>query len=163
MSIFGPTDNGSAPVPRLALTKVEAASCLGVSVEFLEQHVLPEIPAVRGTLIPLAALRQWLDHEPLPAPNEVLTVEETAARVKVSRRTVMRAIKTGQLAASQLNQGRGGWRIYTSAIDEWMRERAAPVRVEARVSVSRRVEPRRPAAPSWRPSAPASSDGRLTP
>jgi len=48
---------------RLALSKTEAAEALGVSVDFLEDHVLPELRVVRvgrRRLIPLAELERWL-------------------------------------------------------------------------------------------------------
>ena len=51
-------------VPRLALTKAEAAEALGVSVDFLEEHVLPELRIVRRgrrRLIALRELQRWLD------------------------------------------------------------------------------------------------------
>jgi hypothetical protein len=44
-------------VPRLALSKTEAADALGVSVDFLEEHVLHELKVVRRgrrRLIPLS-------------------------------------------------------------------------------------------------------------
>lgn len=51
-------------LPRLALSKTEAASTLGVSVDFFEQHVMPELRIVRRgrrRLIPVGELRRWLD------------------------------------------------------------------------------------------------------
>jgi excisionase family DNA binding protein len=48
----------------LALTKAEAAEALGVSVDFLEEHVLPELRIVRRgrrRLIALRELQRWLD------------------------------------------------------------------------------------------------------
>lgn len=51
-------------VPRLALTKAEAAEAIGVSVDFLEQHVMPELRIVRRgrrRVIPIAELERWLD------------------------------------------------------------------------------------------------------
>jgi excisionase family DNA binding protein len=63
-----------ARVPRLALTKAEAAEALGVSVDFLEQHVMPELRVVRRgrrRLIALGELERWLQQSgeavPLPA------------------------------------------------------------------------------------------------
>jgi hypothetical protein len=53
-----------AKVPRLALTKVEAAEALGVSVDFLEQHVMPELRVIRRgrrRLIPVLELERWID------------------------------------------------------------------------------------------------------
>ena len=61
--------NGSAGparangIPRLALSKSEAAEALGCSVDFLEQHVLHELRVVRRgrrRLIPVRELEQWL-------------------------------------------------------------------------------------------------------
>jgi excisionase family DNA binding protein len=58
---------GSIPattVPRLALSKTEAADALGVSIDFLEQHILHELRIVRRgrrRLIPLTELQRWID------------------------------------------------------------------------------------------------------
>lgn len=52
------------PLPRLALSKAEAASTLGVSIDFFEEHVMPELRIVRRgrrRLIPLTELQRWLD------------------------------------------------------------------------------------------------------
>jgi excisionase family DNA binding protein len=46
------------------VTKVEAAEALGVSVDFLEDHVMRELRIVRRgrrLLIPLNELARWLD------------------------------------------------------------------------------------------------------
>lgn len=54
-----------AAVPRLALSRAEAADALGVSVDFLEQHVLHDLRMVRRgrrCLIPLAELQRWIDN-----------------------------------------------------------------------------------------------------
>ena len=51
-------------VIRLAITKAEAADALGVSVDFLEDHVMRELRVVRRgrrLLIPVDELTRWLD------------------------------------------------------------------------------------------------------
>jgi excisionase family DNA binding protein len=51
-------------VPRLALSKGEAANALGVSIDFLEEHVMHELKVVRRgrrRLIPLSELQRWID------------------------------------------------------------------------------------------------------
>jgi len=51
-------------IPRLALTKLEAAQALGVSVDFLEAHIMRELRIIRlgrRRLIPVAELARWLD------------------------------------------------------------------------------------------------------
>ena len=48
---------------RLALSKAEAAESLGVSVDHLERHVLPELRIIRSgrlRLIPVDELKAWL-------------------------------------------------------------------------------------------------------
>lgn len=53
-------------VPRQALTADEAAECLGVSRDFFDDHVLPELRIVRRgrkRIIPLRAIERWLDEE----------------------------------------------------------------------------------------------------
>ena len=55
----------AATVPRLALSKTEAADALGVSIDFLEQHILHELRIVRRgrrRLIPLTELQRWIDN-----------------------------------------------------------------------------------------------------
>jgi hypothetical protein len=49
---------------RLAFSKDEAASTLGCSVDFLEEHVLPELAVVRRgrrVFVAVAELERWLD------------------------------------------------------------------------------------------------------
>lgn len=49
---------------RMALTKAEAAETLGVSVDFFERHVMPELRIVRRgrrRLIPTDELGRWLN------------------------------------------------------------------------------------------------------
>jgi len=52
------------PPARLAVSKAEAARLLGTSVDFLEQHVLPELKVVRRgrkVLIPARELERWVE------------------------------------------------------------------------------------------------------
>jgi len=56
--------HGDGGVPRLALTKAEAAEALGVSVDFFEDHVMLELKIVRRgrrRLIPITELTRWLE------------------------------------------------------------------------------------------------------
>lgn len=58
----GPAD--PALSGRLALSKLEAAGALGVSVDVLEEHVMHELPVVRRgrrRLIPVRELLRWLE------------------------------------------------------------------------------------------------------
>lgn len=53
-----------AALGRLALSKREAANALGVSVDFLEEHVMHELRIVRRgrrRLIPVRELERWLE------------------------------------------------------------------------------------------------------
>ncbi len=59
-----PADSAQSRIPRLAVSKVEAAEALGVSVDFLEEHVLHELRIVRRgrrRLIPIAELSRWME------------------------------------------------------------------------------------------------------
>jgi len=50
-------------VPRLALTRAEAAASLGVSEDYFDRHVAPTLPMCRlgrRCLVPVAALEKWL-------------------------------------------------------------------------------------------------------
>jgi excisionase family DNA binding protein len=61
-STSGPT----AGRVRLALSKVEAADALGISVDFLEDHVMHELRVVRKgrrRLIPVKELERWMDEQ----------------------------------------------------------------------------------------------------
>ena len=54
------------PPHRLALTPAEAAKALGVSRDFYDQHVAPDLRVVRRgrrRLVPVRELEQWLDRE----------------------------------------------------------------------------------------------------
>lgn len=53
----------TAPVPRTALTRDEAAASLGISLDSFERYVQPGIRMVRRgklRLVPVAALERWL-------------------------------------------------------------------------------------------------------
>jgi excisionase family DNA binding protein len=55
-----------APVPRVALTRQEAAQSLGVSLSFFAEHVQPQLKLVRvGSvrLVPLRELDRWVERE----------------------------------------------------------------------------------------------------
>lgn len=61
-----PTERGRPAEMRLALSPDEAASALGVSSNFLDQHVMPELRVVRRgrrRLIPVRELERWLNEE----------------------------------------------------------------------------------------------------
>jgi len=49
---------------KLALTKQEAAAALGMSIDHLDRHVMPDLRVVRSgrlRLIPVAELERWLE------------------------------------------------------------------------------------------------------
>ena len=61
---LGEHADSAPPVRRVALSRAEAAAALGVSVDFLDQHVVHELRIVcrgRRRLIPLRELERWLD------------------------------------------------------------------------------------------------------
>jgi hypothetical protein len=52
------------PVPRIALSKEEAAEALGMSVRSLDKYVLPDVKVIRRgmlVLIPVKQLDAWAD------------------------------------------------------------------------------------------------------
>jgi hypothetical protein len=56
------TDLG--PIPRLALTREEAAAAIGMSIDSFERHVQPSLRLVRVgrlRLVPVAELGRWLE------------------------------------------------------------------------------------------------------
>ena len=58
---------------RLALSRQEAAVAIGVSVDFLDEHVMPELRVVRKgrrKIIPVRELERWL------AANAALALHE---------------------------------------------------------------------------------------
>lgn len=53
-----------APIPRLALSREEAATALGMSLDSFERHVQPSLRMCRlgrMRLVPVAELSRWLD------------------------------------------------------------------------------------------------------
>ena len=61
--------------PKLALSKAEAAAALGVSVDFFEVHVMPELRVVRRgrrVLVAVREIERWLE------ANAALTLEREA-------------------------------------------------------------------------------------
>jgi hypothetical protein len=53
-----------APIPRLALSREEAAAALGMSIDSFERHVQPTMRLVRlgrMRLVPVRELERWLD------------------------------------------------------------------------------------------------------
>ena len=60
-------------VPRVTLTKSEAAAALGISVDSFGRHVQPELRLIRRgrmRLIPVSELERWV------AENATLTLNE---------------------------------------------------------------------------------------
>jgi hypothetical protein len=54
------------PFPRVALRPEEAAQALGVSRDYFDLHVGPELPWIRRgrlKLVPVAALEKWAEKE----------------------------------------------------------------------------------------------------
>lgn len=54
------------PVPRIALTREEAATALGMSLNSFMRHAAPELPVVRRgrlRLYPVAALERWVEEQ----------------------------------------------------------------------------------------------------
>jgi len=54
----------TAPIPRLALTREEAALSLGMSLDSFERHVQPTLCMVRlgrMRLVPVSELNRWLE------------------------------------------------------------------------------------------------------
>ncbi len=54
----------TAPIPRLALTREEAAASIGMSLDSFERHVQPSLRLIRlgrMRLVPIRELERWLD------------------------------------------------------------------------------------------------------
>lgn len=52
-------------------------------------------------------------------PEELLTVQEVAGRLKVNPETVRRMLRRGELSGKQLGH-RLGWRITERDVDHWL-------------------------------------------
>jgi excisionase family DNA binding protein len=67
--VFKVVSVGAPEVPRLAMSKQEAAQALGVSVNFFEAEIASELRMVRRgrrRLVPVRELERWLqDHADL--------------------------------------------------------------------------------------------------
>jgi excisionase family DNA binding protein len=54
-----------SPLPRLSISPGEAAEMLGVSRDFFDEHIKPELRIVRlgskTIMIPVAEIERWLD------------------------------------------------------------------------------------------------------
>jgi len=54
----------TAPIPRLALTREEAAASIGMGLDSFERHVQPSLRLVRlgrMRLVPISELQRWLE------------------------------------------------------------------------------------------------------
>lgn len=70
--------SATAPVPRLALSREEAAASLGMSLDSFERHIQPSLRMVRAgrmRLIPINELSRWLDAH----AEHVIDTRRTAA------------------------------------------------------------------------------------
>ena len=63
----------TAPIPRLALTREEAAAAIGMGLDSFERHVQPSIRLVRlgrMRLVPIRELERWLEDNAEHTLNE---------------------------------------------------------------------------------------------
>ena len=64
-----------APVPRIALTREEAAASIGVSLPHFERHVQPHLRLIRSggcRMVPVRELEAWADREATLAGSSTL-------------------------------------------------------------------------------------------
>jgi len=63
----------ASQLPRLSISPDEAAEMLGVSRDFFDEHIKPELRIVRRgsktILIPIAELQRWLDKSATRFPH----------------------------------------------------------------------------------------------
>lgn len=57
------------------------------------------------------------DHAGIPVPDEVLTIKEVAALLKLAEKTVYAMAAAGEIPAFKI---RGQWRIKRTELDLWM-------------------------------------------
>ena len=58
-----------APVPRVALSREEAAASLGISLDSFERHVAPDLRLIRRgrlRMVPVAELERWAGEQAEP-------------------------------------------------------------------------------------------------
>jgi excisionase family DNA binding protein len=93
---------------------------------------------------------------PTTATPRLLTVPETAERLRVSRWTVYRRIADGQIPARRLNDGVGPLRVYEHELQEWIdAEPSVPsrlVREEDGSPPERHGPVSEPAVEPWQPA-----------
>lgn len=81
--------------------------------------------------------------------TELLTIEQVAERLQVSKRTVRRAIDERGLRAVQV-AGRGTWRVRAPDLEDWLEQRTSTQRPLAPIAPASAVvalttrRPRRP-------------------
>lgn len=66
MTGAGSTQARTPDVPRLALTPTEAATAIGCSRDFFDDHVMPDLRVIRKgrkVLVAVTELQRWLDSE----------------------------------------------------------------------------------------------------
>jgi len=54
----------TAPIPRVALTREEAAAAIGMSLDSFERHVQPDVRLIRRgklRLVPVRELERWCE------------------------------------------------------------------------------------------------------
>jgi len=72
------SERPNSPVPRVALTRAEAAASLGMSLDSFERHVQPELRLIRRgslRLVPVAELERWAEG----AAESTIDTRRTAA------------------------------------------------------------------------------------
>ena len=127
-------------VPRLALTKAEAAEALGVSVDFFEDHIMCELRIVRRgrrRLIPVAELVRWLESSAdraLPDAERLLAARAREERVEQPGRLALVARHQVAVAVERDHHARvthvGAQRLRVDARRDHQRRERVPALVE---------------------------------